>query len=96
MRLGLFGRRDPDKSANRGEAARIAAGTKTLLRLPEDAVVAVNEILCADPACPGTETVILVMTPGEKTKALKLPCEMAAVTDALLRDGMRRQGWLLA
>lgn len=41
----------------------------------------VNEIICRDPSCPGTETVILVMTPGEKTRALKVAGPMAGVTE---------------
>jgi hypothetical protein len=55
-----------------------------LLALPENAVIAVNEILCADPACPGTETVILVMNPGEKTKAFKVQAALAELTPEAL------------
>ena len=45
---------------------RLKAQVRGLLGLPETAAIAVNEIICADPACPGSETVILVMKPGEK------------------------------
>lgn len=89
MRFGLFGKGgagkgDRDKAAVSREAARIKAETRALLALPEAAAVAVNEILCADPACPGTETVILVMEPGRKTRAFKVQAAMAEVTrDAL-------------
>jgi hypothetical protein len=31
-----------------------------------------NEIVCPDPACPGTETVILVMVPSRPTRACKV------------------------
>ena len=41
-----------------------------------------NEIVCADPACPGTETVILVMAPGRPARAVKVAKPMAAVTEA--------------
>jgi hypothetical protein len=51
--------------------------------------VAVNEIVCADPACPGTETVILVMVPGRRTAACKVGKPMADVTDDDLRDALR-------
>jgi hypothetical protein len=51
-------------------------------RLPGDAVIKVNEIICADPACPGTETILLVMAPGFKTKAYKLQGDAVAVTQA--------------
>ncbi|MNL83509.1 hypothetical protein D3C87_2111750 [compost metagenome] len=49
-------------------------------------MIAVNEILCADPACPGSETVILVMKPGEKTRAYKLPMPMDEVTQEALAE----------
>ena len=56
--------------------------------LGDAAVIAVNEILCADPACPGTETetVILVMNPGEKTKAFKAQMTMAELTREALAE----------
>ena len=71
MRFGLFGR-DKREAAGADASARIKQQVHELLGLPESAVIAVNEILCADPACPGTETVILVMKPGEKTRAFKV------------------------
>jgi hypothetical protein len=84
MRLGLFGRSAAEKAEATSEAARIKAEVRDLLGLPEMTTIAVNEILCADPACPGTETVILVMIPGRKTQAFKLQCAMGDVTrDAL-------------
>lgn len=86
MRLGLFGKSAADKARDAGDAARIKADVRALLGLPEAAAIAVNEILCADPACPGTETVILVMNPGEKTKAFKAQMAMADLTREALAD----------
>lgn len=95
MRLGLFGRNEARagddaqseaKAALKAAAERLKAGTRRLLDLPEQAAVAVNEIICADPACPGSETVILVMKPGEKTKAYKLAMAMADVTETGLAE----------
>jgi hypothetical protein len=80
MRFGLFGKGAADKAVASEAATRIKADIRDLLGLPEDAVNAVNEILCADPACPGTETVILVMNPGEKTKAFKAQMAMSELT----------------
>ncbi|MFN3674112.1 MAG: hypothetical protein ACK4VM_19590 [Bosea sp. (in: a-proteobacteria)] len=78
MRLGLFGKAGgPDKAAAAADAARIKAEVRARLGLSESAAIAVNEILCADPSCPGTETVILVMNPGEKTRAYKAQMPMA-------------------
>jgi hypothetical protein len=51
------------------DSARIKAWVRETLALPDDAVVTVSEIACTDPACPGLETVILVMRPGEKAQA---------------------------
>ena len=84
MRFGLFGKGAADKAAASEAATRIKADVRDLLGLPEDAVIAVNEILCADPACPGTETVILVMNPGAKTRAFKLQSAMAEATRDML------------
>jgi hypothetical protein len=88
MRLGLFGRKGRDPAeAERAEAAR--RHVRALLALPEDTAVAVNEIVCADPACPGTETVILVMEPGRKTRAYKVLVPLAELTPELLAQALR-------
>jgi hypothetical protein len=86
MRFGLFGRGSAGKAAAADDAARIKADVRDLMGLSEDAAIAVNEILCADPACPGTETVILVMNPGEKTKAFKAQMAMADLTREALAE----------
>lgn len=80
MRFGLFGKGGGRKAESAEAASRIKAETRELLGLPETAAIAVNEIICADPACPGTETVILVMSPGEKTRAYKAQMAMAELT----------------
>ncbi len=86
MRLGLFGKGDARKGEAAAAAGRIKAETRELLGLPETAAIAVNEIICADPACPGTETVILVMNPGEKTRAFKAKMAMAELTREALAE----------
>lgn len=73
--MSAFGRffRSRARPASEAEAmARIKSWTRMQLALPEVATITVSEIVCADPACPGTETVILVMAPGRKTRAFKL------------------------
>lgn len=77
--LGLFGRRE------RPDEARIAAikdWTRSALGAGEETRLSVSEIVCRDPGCAGTETVILVMKPGERTRALKIMRELAEVTEA--------------
>lgn len=90
MRFGLFGKPDTRKGGDaKATAERLKTQVRELLGLPETAAVAVNEIICADPACPGNETVILVMRPGEKTRAYKLQMAMAEVTPEVLAEALR-------
>jgi len=93
MRLGLFGgtaaRKGGDaKALARAAAERLKGQVRTLLGFDETVAIAVNEIICADPACPGSETVILVMKPGEKTRAYKLPMPMDEVTPEALSEAL--------
>ncbi|WP_029030006.1 hypothetical protein [Salinarimonas rosea] len=83
--LGAFANRFGRARPPRAALDRVAALAREALALPEDATLAVNEIVCADPACPGTETVILVMIPGTRTRAIKVVGEADAVTEAALR-----------
>lgn len=91
MRFGLFGKGNDRKAASTEAATRIKAETRELLGLDEEAAIAVNEIICADPACPGTETVILVMSPGEKTRAYKAQMPMAELTREALAEVLAPQ-----
>jgi hypothetical protein len=89
-RLGdwLRGRRKPDSEA----AARIKDKVRLILGLPESVAISVNEIVCADPACPGMETVILVMQPGRKTVAFKVQSSMEAMSDEALTAAVTGKG----
>lgn len=87
MRFGLFGK-DKREAAGADAAAQVKRQVRELLQLPDNAVIAVNEILCADPACPGTETVILVMKPGEKTRAFKVQMALAELTPEALSQAL--------
>ena len=91
MRFGLFGR-DKREAAGADAAAQVKRQVRELLGLPENVVIAVNEILCADPACPGTETVILVMKPGEKTRAFKVQLGLGEVTPEALAQALSTAG----
>ena len=66
---GTFGLPKPDKQA----VDRVKELARSALKGSPDTAFAVNEIACNDPGCPGIETVILVMEPGQKTRALKIP-----------------------
>ena len=66
---GTFGLPKPDKQG----VDRVKDLARAALQAAPDTAFAVNEIACNDPGCPGIETVILVMEPGQKTRALKIP-----------------------
>ena len=70
-------RRSPD-------CAEASAAIKTWVRerfaLKEGNSVTVSEIVCRDPACPGVETVILIMDAGAKTRMVRIARPMLAVT----------------
>jgi hypothetical protein len=68
LRFGSGGRNDADKQ--RAEA--IKSGIRRALSLSVETAITVSEIACADPVCPVLETVILIMEPGQKTRAYKL------------------------
>ncbi|WP_343038465.1 hypothetical protein [Microvirga arsenatis] len=78
---GTFGLPKPDKRA----VDRVKDLARAALRTSSDTAFAVNEIACNDPGCPGIETVILVMEPGRKTRALKIakPLDEVAEQDIL-------------
>jgi hypothetical protein len=83
--FGLF--RKPTR-AERDKAAAIKLHVRAVFGLGEETIVSVSEIQCGDASCPGTETVILIMQPGVKTKAYKvlaplLDVDVAAVERAL-------------
>jgi hypothetical protein len=66
-------------AADRGETNRIKALALGLL--PPGTSVSVNEIVCRDPGCPGTETVILIMRAGARTVAAKVQKEAHLVDE---------------
>jgi hypothetical protein len=81
--LSAFKRSSPDGAA----IERVKGWARMALDL-EDVTLAVNEIVCADPACPGYETVVLIMAPGRKTRALKVQKPVGEVTEQDIRDAL--------
>ena len=79
-----FGARKPEPEA----LGRLKAWTREALALPPEATLSVSEISCTDPSCPGTETVILVMRPGERTRAYKVAKAVDEVTEPELRAAL--------
>jgi len=68
LKRALGGPPRPDREA----IARVKALVVGARPFPPDTAFTVNEIACTDPACPGIETVILIMEPGAKTRACKI------------------------
>jgi hypothetical protein len=79
-----FGRPKADRAA----IERVKDLARKALRAGPDTSFAVNEIVCADPACPGTETVILVMKPGARTRAYKVPKPLDEVSEQDIGDAL--------
>lgn len=69
-----------------GSASALADGLKDRIRrhlgLGDDDGVTISEIACPDPACPGTETAILVMRPHRRTVALKVAKPLGDIDEA--------------
>lgn len=67
---------------------RVKAWVTAALDAHRDTALAVNEIACADPSCPGIETVILIMEPGRKTRACKVQKPIEEVTEEDVRAAL--------
>lgn len=83
---GAFGLPKPDREA----IERVKGWGRAALGATEDTSFAVNEIACADPGCPGIETVILVMELGAKTRACKVAKPLDQVTEEDVREALQR------
>jgi hypothetical protein len=73
---------DPDVTA------RIRGWALANLDAESDTTISVNEIACRDPACPGVETIILVMRSGQRTRACKVAKAIEDVTEADVRAAL--------
>ena len=82
---GAFGLPKPDREA----IERVKGWAHAALGAPDGTSFAVNEIACADPGCPGIETVILVMEPGAKTRACKVAKPLDEVTEEDVREALQ-------
>jgi hypothetical protein len=83
---GSFGLPKPDRQA----VERVKELARSALRAAPETAFAVNEIACNDPGCPGIETVVLVMEPGRKTRALKVAKPLDEVTEQDILASLER------
>lgn len=81
FRLSFRPRQSQEDETRRQAVEVFKARLRVLAGLGDDDGLAVNEIVCADPGCLGIETVVLVMRPGSKTRALKISKAMAEIED---------------
>jgi hypothetical protein len=88
MRFGLFRHRTAEAALQAEAIERVKAWVGAVASLPAGASLAVNEIVCTDPSCPDTETIVLVMRPGRKTQALKVGKALPEVTEADVREAL--------
>jgi hypothetical protein len=72
-------------SLDRAAIERVKVWAQEALGNPAGTAIAVNEIACTDPACPGVETVLLIMEPGAKTRA----CKIAKALDTVSEQDVR-------
>lgn len=79
------------KKKPRDEAAlsRLRDWARAALDDPPGLDLTISEVECADPACPGLETFILVMREGEATVAAKVRKPIAEITEADIAEAMR-------
>jgi hypothetical protein len=84
LRDALGGRPRTDPVA----VQRVKAWARAALGAADDTAFTVNEIACTDPGCPGTETVILVMEPGRRTRACKVQKALDDVTEQDIRQAL--------
>ncbi|MET0604946.1 MAG: hypothetical protein ABWZ80_00680 [Beijerinckiaceae bacterium] len=88
LRFG-FGKKD---ERDPGAVEAIKRDVRAALSLADDVAISINEIACADPACPILETIILVMAPGKKTVAYKAHGSIEGVTGDALRQALGAGG----
>ncbi len=90
---GLFG---PPKPRDPVAAARVKLWVRqSLVEIPaqqEEIGVTVSEIICTDPACPGTETVILILRQHQSTQALKFSKPMDRIEESEIRHALAKNG----
>lgn len=82
---------DPDRPAptvDPSHTQAIKRWTRELLALPDDAVVAVNELACVDAGCPLVETIVTVSDAPGRTRGWRFTRPRAAITRLLVQQSL--------
>jgi hypothetical protein len=83
-------RKSRPQERQRTEALKAVA--RAVLGLDENTSLSISEIQCGNPSCPGTETVVLVMRPGAKTRLFRVPAPLMEIDEEELRAALREEG----
>jgi hypothetical protein len=84
MRFGMRRRSTGTKDA----AIRLMLQARAILDCDDDEVVSVSEHDCADSACRGSRTVVLVLRPGWRTEAARIDKALGSVTPGDLAEAL--------
>lgn len=77
------------KSINQPARDRIRKWVGLALGDSPNLSLTISEIDCGDPACPGLETIILVMREAEATQAVKIRKPMEEIAEADVREAVQ-------
>lgn len=78
------------KKPKRDEAALTRVRAWIMAEMGEPApTLTISEIECGDPACPGLETIVLIMQEGEATQALRIRKPILSISVEDIRAEMR-------
>lgn len=85
--LQFLRRRDP-AFADQARILRLVVvdALRDRLGLEDDAVIRVTEVACSDPDCPDAETIAILLRPGRRSEAAKVPRSMRSLDGADLDD----------
>lgn len=64
----------------------IADAVRSRLDQDDGAMVRAMEVGCADPGCPDAETIVVLMVPGRRSQAAKVPKPMRSLDDTGFDD----------
>jgi hypothetical protein len=81
-----FRRKHPEQGVAR---AAIRTWVEAILGDDPPLTLTISEIDCADPTCPGLETILLVMREGEATQAVKIRKGMEDINEADVLEAVK-------
>ncbi len=80
--MALRYRQEKSSERRTDNAGAVVLWVRTMLNADEDTVVSVAGNQCGDSDCRGVETIILLMRPGQPTRAIKISKSVETVTQS--------------